>query len=189
MSNKIIIKNLNNITKIFPVKKIQLYKNEVVIFISNIHIQKFLLFLKLHTLCQYSLLSSISGVDYIKKQYRFEIVYELLSIRYNNRIRIKTFTDLLGVLTSSEQIYASAGWFESEIFDMFGVFFKNHTNLRRLLTDYGFQGYPLRKDFPLSGYIELKYDAKKKRIISEYLELSQEYRTFDFLNPWNFNKI
>jgi NADH-quinone oxidoreductase subunit C len=88
------------------------------------------------------------------------------------------------MVESCENVYIAAGWFESEIFDMFGIFFSNHSNLRRILTDYGFEGYPLRKDFPLSGFIELRYDDSQKRIVTDYIQFSQEYRTFDFLSPW-----
>jgi NADH/F420H2 dehydrogenase subunit C len=184
-SNKIIIRYIKMIAKIFPIKKIQVFKNEFVIFIEHSLLLKLLFFLKFHIMCQYKILSSISGVDYQKKQNRFEVVYELLSIRYNNRIRIKISINQLDLVESCEKIFPAAGWFESEVFDMYGIFFANHNNLRRILTDYGFEGYPLRKDFPLSGFVELRYDEKQKRIISEYLELAQEYRTFDFLSPWN----
>lgn len=186
---QIIIKHIKMITKIFPIKKVQVYKNEIVIFIESCFLFNLLLFLKFHTVCQYQILTSISGVDYPKKQNRFEVVYDLLSIRYNNRIRIKTLINQLQLVDSCEKIFLAAGWFESEVYDMYGIFFANHSNLRRILTDYGFEGYPLRKDFPLSGFVELRYDEKQKRIISEYIELAQEYRTFDFLSPWNNLKI
>lgn len=185
MNQKIIIKNIRMFIKTFPIKKIQIYKNEVVIFVDNKYLLKILLFLKFHNTCQYKVLTCISGADYPKKYNRFEIIYELLSIIYNNRIRIKVSINQLQFVESCEKIYSSAGWYECEIFDMFGIFFSNHCNLKRILTDYGFEGYPLRKDFPLSGYIELRYDYKQKRIISEYIELAQEYRTFDFFSPWN----
>ena len=143
---------------------------------------------KYHISYQFDILTCISGVDYPKNKYRFKIVYELLTIRYNFRIRIKTFThELLGI-DSSENLYLTAGWYECEIWDMFGVFFKNHSNLKRILTDYGFEGYPLRKDFPLSGFVEMRYHETEKRIINESIELCQEYRTFSFLSPWETEK-
>ena len=108
----------------------------------------------------------------------------MLSIKYNNRIRIKISIDQLQIVESCEKLYISAGWYENEIFDMFGIFFFNHSNLRRILTDYGFEGYPLRKDFPLSGFIELRYDDSQKRIVTDFIQFSQEYRKFEFLNPW-----
>jgi NADH/F420H2 dehydrogenase subunit C len=176
--------NIKNLVKIFPIKKIQLFKNEIVILIENYLLIHFLVFLKYHTLYQYNTLISISGVDYKKKKKRFELVYELLSIRYNSRIRIKISVSQLQIVESCEKLYFAAGWFENEIFDMFGIFFAHHSNLRRILTDYGFEGYPLRKDFPLSGFVELKYDDLQKRITTDYIQFSQEYRKFDFLNPW-----
>jgi NADH/F420H2 dehydrogenase subunit C len=169
---------------LFPIKKIQLFKNEIAVFIDNTLLLKFLLFLKSHNYCQYKILTSISGVDFIKKQNRFEIVYELLSIRFNNRIRIKNSINQLQLVESCETLFSAAGWFESEVFDLYGIFFINNSNLRRILTDYGFEGYPLRKDFPLSGFVELRYDETQKRLVSDYLQLAQEYRTFDFLSPW-----
>lgn len=180
----LIIKNIKKITKIFPVKKIQVFNDEIVIFIENLMLLDFLTFLKYHLLCQYNVLVSISSVDYIKKKKRFELVYDLLSIRYNNRIRIKISVNQLQIVESCEKLYFSAGWFENEIFDMFGIFFFNHNNLRRILTDYGFEGYPLRKDFPLSGFVELRYDDSQKRIVTDFIQFSQEYRKFEFLNPW-----
>ena len=112
------------------------------------------------------------------------IIYDILSIRYNTRVKIKIFTHEIGTVSSITKLYSAAGWFENEIWDMFGVFFQNHPNLKRILTDYGFQGHPLRKDFPLSGFIEMKYNETDKRVISESIELAQEYRTFNFLSPW-----
>ena len=180
----LIITNIKKIIKIFPIKKVQLFKDEIVLFIENSLLLDLLLFLKYHLLCQYTLLVSISGVDYIIKKKRFELVYDLLSIKYNNRIRIKNSIDQLQIVESCEKLYLSAGWFENEIFDMFGIFFFNHSNLRKILTDYGFEGYPLRKDFPLSGFVELKYDDSQKRIVTDFIQFSQEYRKFEFLNPW-----
>ena len=178
------LNNIKKIVKIFPIKKVQLFKDEVVIFINSSLLLDFLVFLKYHFLCQYNMLVSISNVDYIKKKNRFELAYELLSIKYNNRIRIKIAVNQLQMVESCEKLYFSAGWFENEIFDMFGIFFFNNSNLRRILTDYGFEGYPLRKDFPLSGFVELRYDDSQKRIVTDYIQFSQEYRRFEFLNPW-----
>lgn len=185
MNQKIILKYLKTTIINFPIKKIQLFKDEITVIINNNYLLNFLLFLKLHVLCQYKILTCISSVDYPKKQYRFEIIYELLSLRFNHRLKVKTLVNQLQYMESCENIFSSGGWFECEIFDMFGIFFLNHSNLTRILTDYGFEGYPLRKDFPLSGYVELRYDEKRKRIINEFIELSQEYRTFDFYSPWN----
>lgn len=188
MIKKIVFYHLNKIVKILPVKKVQLYNKEISFFISNICILNILLFLKLHTICQYKILNCISCVDYPQKRYRFEIIYELLSIRFNNRIKIKTQLNQLQFLPSCENIYSSSNWHECEIFDMFGIFFINHNDLQRILTDYGFEGFPLRKDFPLSGFVEIKYNERQKKITSDYIELLQEYRTFNFSSPWNINK-
>ena len=117
-------------------------------------------------------------------KYRFKLVYELLSVRYNSRIRIKIFLNELMNVNSCDKLFLTGGWYECEIWDMFGVFFTNHSNLKRILTDYGFEGYPLRKDFPLSGFIEMRYNEIEKRVIAEPIELAQEYRTFKFLSPW-----
>lgn len=182
--NSIIIENFKNISKICPIKKIQFYNSEITLIVRTKDILDILLFFKNNFLCQFKILTSISGVDYPKSQYRFAIVYDLLSVRYNTRLKIKIYTYELASVFSATNIFSAAGWFEAEIWDMFGVFFKNHANLKRILTDYGFQGYPLRKDFPLSGFIEMRYNETQKRVISESIELSQEYRTFNFLSPW-----
>ena len=174
-----------NLIETVPILKIQLYNNECIIRIDPKYINIIMIYLKNHCLFQYKVLTCISGVDYPDYKYRFEIVYDLLSLYYNHRLRIKVFTNELKGINSIENVHLSANWFECEVWDMFGVFFKNHTNLRRILTDYGFEGHPLRKDFPLSGYIEVKYCDINKRIISETVEFSQEYRIFKFFNPWN----
>ncbi|KAG5322100.1 NDUS3 protein, partial [Acromyrmex heyeri] len=112
------------------------------------------------------------------------LVYNLLSLRYNSRIRVKTYTDELTPVDSLHRVFQAADWYEREIWDMFGVFFSNHPDLRRILTDYGFEGHPLRKDFPLSGYVEVRYDDEHKRIVIEPLELTQEFRKFELAAPW-----
>ena len=182
--NIIVTENFKNISQICPIKKIQFYNSEIILIVSTNDILEILLFFKNHFLCQFKILTSISGVDYPKSLYRFVVVYDLLSIRYNTRLKLKVFTYELGSISSVTSVFSAAGWFESEVWDMFGVFFKNHSNLKRILTDYGFNGYPLRKDFPLSGYIEMRYSETQKRVINESIELSQEYRTFNFLSPW-----
>ena len=129
------------------------------------------------------MLTCISGVDYPKSFYRFQIAYELLSIKYNSRVRFKVLVNELTPVQTIERIFVGATWWECEIWDMFGVFFSGQYNLTRILTDYGFQGYPLRKDFPLSGYIEVRYDDFNKRIMYEEVSLAQEYRIFSLENP------
>lgn len=184
-NNKLLIKSLKLFSKIIPIKSFCSYKNETSIYVSLEFVEFVLIFLKLNTFTQYKILSSICAVDYFFNKFRFEICYDLLSITYNNRIKIKIYTDELTSVCSIEKVYRSANWYECEIWDMFGVFFFNHSNLKRILTDYGFIGNPLRKDFPLSGFIEIKYNENKKKILSEPLEFSQEYRTFNYYNPWD----
>jgi NADH dehydrogenase (ubiquinone) Fe-S protein 3 len=185
MKNELIIKNFRDLSKLCPLEKIQVFSDNLILIVKPVVLCDVLLFLKNHIMYQFELLSCISGVDCPTNKYRFQIVYELLSIRYNFRIRIKTFThELLGI-NSCVSIFSAAGWYECEIWDMFGVFFTNHPNLKRILTDYGFEGYPLRKDFPLSGFVEMRYNEIEKRVVNESLELCQEYMTFTFLSPWS----
>jgi len=159
-------------------------KNEMMFVIYPEYISPFFCFLKDHTSTQYKLLMDITAVDYPTKEKRFEVVYNLLSIQHNSRIRIKTLVDEITPLESIVPIYNSANWWEREVWDMFGIFFTKHPDLRRILTDYGFQGHPLRKDFPLSGFVEVRYDDSEKRVITETIEITQEFRYFDFASPW-----
>lgn len=184
MNSQLIIKNIQSLSKICPLEKIQLYGQELVIVIKLQILYDVLILLKYHTFYQFTVLTCITGVDYPKNKYRFKLVYELLSIRYNIRLRVKIFTHELFGINSCDQLYLTASWYECEIWDMYGIFFKNHSNLKRILTDYGFEGYPLRKDFPLSGFVEMKYNETEKRVINESIELCQEYRSFKFLSPW-----
>lgn len=180
-----LLQHMKTVKNVFPVEKIYLLNNELIIILKHYHLKDFLLFLKNHQLTQFKVLSCISGVDYPFKKKRFEIVYDLLSICCNVRTRIKVRVNETTSVTSCSEIYFAANWYEREIWDLFGVFFQDHPDLRRLLTDYGFEGHPLRKDFPLTGYVEVKYSESSKRVISESIELAQEYRTFDFLTPWS----
>jgi len=161
---------------------------ELVITVRPEKVVSTLIFLKNNTSCQYKLLSCISGVDFPDRKKRFEVVYELLSLTYNARIRVKTRTDEVNPIDSVVSIFPAADWWEREIWDLYGVFFRNHPDLRRILTDYGFEGHPLRKDFPLSGYVEVRYDERKKRVVCEPLSFAQEFRTFEFNGPWNLIK-
>jgi NADH/F420H2 dehydrogenase subunit C len=178
-----------NIIKVLPIVRFELYNKESSFVIQTNLLNNVMLVLKNHFKYQFKVLTCISGVDYTENLYRFQVVYELLSIKYNSRIRIKVLVDELTPINSIEKIFPAASWWESEVWDMFGIFFFNQNNLTRLLTDYGFQGYPLRKDFPLSGFIEARYNVTKGRVVYENLELAQEYRTFEFLSPWeNYTK-
>lgn len=159
-------------------------KNETVFYVFPQFLIPFFSFLKNHINTQFKILIDVTAVDYPSRALRFELVYNLLSISYNARIRIKTCIDETTPVASVTQLYSSAGWWEREVWDMFGIFFSNHPDLRRILTDYGFQGHPLRKDFPLTGFIEVRYDDSEKRVINEPVEITQEFRYFDFSSPW-----
>ena len=129
-------------------------------------------------------LIDICGADYPKRPLRFDVVYHLLSLTNNIRVRVKVMTDEVVPVPSIRSVYPNADWYEREAFDMYGVLFSNHPDLRRLLTDYGFEGHPLRKDFPMTGHVEVRYDEEQKRVVYEPVKLVQEYRKFDFLSPW-----
>lgn len=129
-------------------------------------------------------LIDVCGADYPKRALRFDVVYHLLSLTQNIRLRVKLQTDEVLPVPSIRSVYPNADWYEREAFDMYGMLFSNHPDLRRLLTDYGFQGHPLRKDFPMTGHVEVRYDEEQKRVIYEPVKLAQEYRKFDFLSPW-----
>lgn len=136
-------------------------------------------FLKYHTAAEYTMVADITAVDYPTRDQRFEVVYNLLSVRHNSRIRVKTYADEATPVPSITSLYDGANWYEREVYDLFGVFFVGHPDLRRIMTDYGFDGHPLRKDFPLTGYTEIRYDEEKKRIVVEPLELTQAFRNFE----------
>ncbi len=134
--------------------------------------------------CRFGCLIDICGVDYPERKNRFDLVYHLLSPWLNHRIRVRLETDARTPVQSVVDVYPAADWFEREAFDLYGILFDGHPDLRRILTDYGFQGHPLRKDFPLTGFVELRYDDEQKRVVYEPVKLMQEYRSFDFLSPW-----
>ena len=147
-------------------------------------IRKVLKVLKDDARARFEILIDICGVDWPGRAQRFDVVYHLLSPRLNQRIRVKIAADETSPVDSVVSIFPAANWFEREAYDMYGILFADHPDLRRLLTDYGFQGYPLRKDFPLSGHVEVRYDDAKKRVVYEPVRLTQEYRDFDFESPW-----
>lgn len=134
--------------------------------------------------CAFTVLCDICGVDYPERPLRFEVVYNLLSMRLNQRIRIKVDTNEEEPVPSAVGLFSCAGWWEREAWDLFGIYFADNPDLRRILTDYGFEGHPLRKDFPLTGYVELRYDEDQKAVVYEPVRLQQDFRTFDFLSPW-----
>ena len=134
--------------------------------------------------CLFKILIDITAVDFPERGERFEIVYNLLSLSHNQRIRVTVSTDESTPVPSMVPLFSAAGWFEREVWDMFGVFFTDHPDLRRMLTDYGFEGHPLRKDFPLTGYVEVRFDEEQKRVVYEPVTLTQDFRNFDFMSPW-----
>lgn len=195
-NKKILILYNNMMTFILYLKKyiknIKIVNNEISITLNNVNdISFILIFLKNHFKYQFKELVDICTVDYyINNQginNRFQINYMLLSLKYKTRLKIKLFCNETIIIPSVMYIFSSAGWLERENWDMFGIFFSKHKDLRRILTDYGFNGFPFRKDFPLSGYIELRYDDEKKIVVYELLEMSQEFRFFEFINPWDWN--
>lgn len=134
--------------------------------------------------CDFNILLDITAVDYPAREQRFDVVYHFLSLKNNHRIRLKVMTDEVTPVDSVVDLYSTAGWFEREVWDMYGIHFNDNPDLRRILTDYGFEGHPLRKDFPLTGYVELRYDEEQKRVVYEPVKLTQDFRTFDYLSPW-----
>src|SRR5690606_21228381 len=147
-------------------------------------IARVLTFLRDDGACRFEMLVDLTAVDYPEREQRFEVVYNLLSLTHNQRIRVKVATDEDTPVPSVASVFPTATWFEREVWDMYGVFFSDNPDLRRILTDYGFQGHPLRKDFPLTGYVEVRYDEEQKRVVYEPVRLTQDFRTFDFMSPW-----
>ena len=176
-----------NLAKKLPscIKTVAYAVGELTLVISHSSLFKVIYFLKYHSQGQFKVLADMTVVDYPKKINRFECVYNLLSIKYNTRIRVKLYIKELAQVESIHLIHSCSNWLEREAWDFFGVFFQGHPDLRRILTDYGFQGHPFRKDFPLSGFLSVRYDDINKIILCEPLELSQDYRFFDFESPWN----
>ena len=152
------------------------------------NIQEILLFIKTNEKCKFRQLIDITAVDYPEKEKRFKIIYLLLSHENNNRIIITSNIDINTKVPSIVNIYTAANWMEREVFDMYGIVFKNHPDLRRILTDYNFQGHPLRKDFPLTGFTEVRYSENQKKVVYEDVNLEQNYRNFDFESPWEGTK-
>ncbi|EHK56606.1 NADH-quinone oxidoreductase subunit C [Allomesorhizobium alhagi] len=141
-------------------------------------------FLRSDVQCQFISIIDICGVDYPSRARRFDVVYHLLSPRQNQRIRVRVMADEDTLVPSVTEVFPGADWFEREAYDLYGILFSGHPDLRRILTDYGFEGHPLRKDFPLTGFVQVRYDDEVKRVVYEPVELRQEFRNFDFLSPW-----
>jgi NADH-quinone oxidoreductase subunit C len=157
---------------------------ELTLTVARAHVLGVLMFLRDDPAWMFKNLIDICGVDYPRRPERFDVVYHLLSVHKNLRVRVKTSTDEETPVPSAIPVYAGANWFEREAFDMYGILFDGHPDLRRILTDYGFTGHPLRKDFPLTGFVELRYNEEQKRVVYEPVKLPQEFRSFDYLSPW-----
>lgn len=168
----------------FWIQNIIIIKNEIVIYTTNKQIYPLMYFLRNHTNTSCHVVTDLTAVDYIDRKPRFEVVYNILSTLYNNRMRVKTLTDETTPIPTLTTIYEGIGWMERETWDMFGIYFYGHPDLRRILTDYGFEGFPLLKNWPLSGYMEVRYDDEQKRVVNEPLEITQEFRNFEMLSPW-----
>ena len=170
----------------FPdsVDRFDVRKGELTVEAGPDHLVALMTFLRDNSECRFRVLIDICGVDYPQRQKRFDVVYHLLSMHMNQRIRVKVKADEETPLPSVCGVFSAANWFEREVWDMFGVLFSGHPDLRRILTDYGFQGHPLRKDFPLTGFVEMRYSEELKRVVYEPVQLGQEFREFDFLSPW-----
>ena len=147
-------------------------------------IVKVMTFLRDNVNCQFKVLLDVCGVDYPDRDERFDIIYNLLSMTHNQRVRVKIRTHEKKPVPSVVSVFSSANWWEREAWDLLGIYFSGHPDLRRILTDYGFEGHPLRKDFPLSGYVEVRYDDEKKRVVYEPVKMAQDFRNFDFMSPW-----
>ena len=158
--------------------------DELTVTIAAPAIPSFLAFLRSDPTCRFTTLVDISGIDWPQRERRFDIVYHLLSMHLNQRIRVRAEVREDEIVPSVTGEFPAADWYEREVFDMYGVLFSGHPDLRRILTDYGFRGHPLRKDFPTTGYVELRYDEEQKRVVYEPVKLTQEYRLFDFMSPW-----
>jgi NADH-quinone oxidoreductase subunit C len=158
--------------------------DELMVRVVQDAVVKVLTFLRDDQNCQFKVLLDVTAVDYPQRDERFEVVYHLLSLKHNQRVRVKLAADEETPVPSVTEVFNSANWLEREAWDMYGIYFSGHPDLRRLLTDYGFEGHPLRKDFPLTGYVEVRYDEDQKRVVYEPVKLSQEFRSFDFMSPW-----
>ena len=162
----------------------EIVRGELIATVKRASIVKVASYLRDDALCQFSQLIDICGVDYPEREERFDVVYHLLSMNRNTRIRLKVAVGEDVAVASLTPVFVCADWLEREVWDMYGVYFSGHPDLRRILTDYGFDGHPQRKDFPLTGYVEMRYDEDQKRVIYEPVKLVQDFRTFDFLSPW-----
>lgn len=179
--------DVNYFSTLMNIIPFHIYKitHEPCLIIQFENVWKTVFFFKNHNLSDFNCLVFICGIDYPERENRFEILYDFLSLSFNSRLSIKTSVNEITPIKSIVSIFPSANWWEREIWDLFGVFFIDHPDLRRILTDYGFQGFPLRKDFPLTGYVEVVYDEKLKHVKVQPLQITQEFRFLDVVNPWS----
>ena len=159
-------------------------RDELILICPAEHIGRLLTFMRDDANCLFKQLTAICGADYPERADRFDVVYNLLSFRHNQRARVKVRAGEDTMVPSVTSVYSSAGWYEREVWDLYGVMFAGNPDLRRILTDYGFDGHPLRKDFPLTGFVEVRYDEAQKRVVYEPVKLTQAFRSFDFMSPW-----
>ena len=166
------------------ITQIKINNYELILYTTKTQLLTLLLFLQKHTFCKFLILTDILVTDYPGNSHRFLVQYQLLSVAFNFRLRVALWTDELSSIPSICSLFPGANWYEREAWDMFGIFFENHPDLRRILTDYGFKGHPLRKDFPLTGYHEVFYDDTKKGLVYVPVSLAQDFRNFSYKNPW-----
>ena len=182
--NMLAIANYIQETMAAHIESAEFQKDELCVVVKPANIVPFMLFLRDDSKCFFKQLVDVCGADYPERPQRFDVVYNLLSVKHNTRIRVKVRTDENTPVDSVESVFKSAIWFERETWDMYGIYFNNNPDLRRILTDYGFEGHPLRKDFPLTGYVELRYDEELRRVVYEPVKLTQDFRAFDYTSPW-----
>jgi NADH:ubiquinone oxidoreductase subunit C len=176
--------NFNKITNTLPLLKLEAFLNTICLYLKSVILLSILKVLKYHFKYQFKILTCISGIDYVDNRNRFIVTYEILSIKFNNRLRLKIIVNEAIAIQSIKTLYLTAIWWEDEIWDMLGVMFLKRKNLIRLLSDYGFQGFPLKKDFPLSGFVDIKYNLITNKIQYDNIELTQNYRVFNYQSPW-----
>ena len=178
------LNHLHHISLILPIMLFQRLNLTSLLIVKVEYLDIIIEILKKHINYQYKMLSSISGIDLINNKYRFSVVYELISLTFNTRLRLKIFLTDVTIITSITKFFSCANWWEREVWDMFGIYFSNHPDLRRILTDYGFEGHPLRKNFPIIGYFETVYSELYKRVIVKPVSLSQDFKIFRFIQNW-----
>ncbi|MGH6901903.1 MAG: NADH-quinone oxidoreductase subunit C [Geminicoccaceae bacterium] len=164
-------------------------RGELTLHVHTSAVVRVLIYLRDQPNCQFKMMVDLCGVDYPEREERFEVVYHLLSLKHNQRVRVKVTTDEGTPVPSVTGVFGAANWYEREVWDMYGVYFAEHPDLRRLLTDYGFEGHPMRKDFPQTGYVEVQYDEEQKRVVYQPVKMRQDWRSFDFLSPWEGNGL